>query len=282
MKFLILLSFFAVIYAREIRPNCLIIRNRSYEKEVLKVDIKSPYQLSIDYDTNTLFFSYTARKEEMFQIAYLSLKTNEYGVVSGIHGGFATAVDAKHSIVYMGGEDGIYKFHYQNKTATNLNIRNNVNIWQMFFKDGLYFTTYPEETAFLYKKKKVDVVPEFVNIKTMLIAVNKDGNMVYANSSGLFVYNKLRMTTSLLDTAVVNGITADIDGNLYFSTPTGVYYINEVTNEVDELFKMENIYGVAVEGNGDIIYATEDSIIRLKPTKEECYYDQKWLSNESI
>ncbi|CAH0605490.1 unnamed protein product [Chrysodeixis includens] len=282
MRFIIFLSFFAVINASVLKPNCVVIRNRNYEKDVLKVDIKSPYQLAIDHDTNTLFFSFTARKDEMFKIAYLSLKTREYNVVSGIHGGFATAIDSNKNKIYMGGEDGIYKFDYKTKTATNLGLLSNVNIWQMFFKNGLYFTTYPEETAFVYKKNKVDIVRELVDIKAMLVAVNKAGHIVYANSSGLFMYNESTQTTNLLDTAVVNGITADIDGNLFFSTPTGVYFIDENTKQVDELFRMENIYGVAVEGNGDFIYATEDSLVRLKSTKNECFFEQTWISNEGF
>lgn len=282
MKFFVVAILFAFTEAGVIvgDTNCVSIRDINYEKEILKSNLESPYQLAIDHDTNTLFFSYTARNEEMFKTAYLSLKTGEYGIVSGIHEGFANAVNSKSGIVYMGGEDGIYQFNYDTKIATNLHIiTQNANVWQMFYKDGLYFTTYPEEKAYLYKNGEMVEVPEVQNIKVMIIAVNNDNNIVYHNSSGLYMNNKAKGNSILLNSAVVNGITADIEGNLYFSNSSGIYYLNDKTKEVEELAKIDNIYGVAIESNGNIIYASEDSIIRLKPSKKVCIDSNMFVKN---
>lgn len=257
-----------------IQPKCVTIRNVAYEEEILKDNVHFPYQLTLDYDTKTLFFSYTARTSEIFKLAYLNLKSNDYGLVNGIKGGFATAVNKQSHIVYMGGEGGAYQFDYDTKSATRLNIKYDVNIWQMFYKDGLYFTTYPEEKAYLYKNQEVIQVPNLKD-KVMALGVTKDGNYIYSNSSGLFIYNKSIGKASNIGDYVVNGITSDINGNIYFSTPSGIYYIDDENNDIEELLKQEDIYGVAVEGNGNIIYANEDSIIRLKPTKKNCVSNQK-------
>lgn len=274
MMFFMVAAMFAFAEASVMTTNCITIRNINYEKETIKYGVKNPYQMAIDHDTNTLFFSYTARSNEMFKIAYLSLKTGEYNTVSGIHGGFANTVNSKGHIVYMGGEDGIYEFDYGTKTANKLNLKNSFNIWQMFYKDGLYFTTYPEEKAYLYKDGQVEEVSELDNIKTMTIAVNNDNDFVYSNSSGVFMYIKVNAKTIFLGESVVNGFTADIDGNLYFSTPNGIYSINDKTKEINDLAKIDNIYGVAIEGNGNIIYASEENIVRLKPTKKVCFTEK--------
>ncbi|CAB3238965.1 unnamed protein product [Arctia plantaginis] len=271
MKYFILsiLITFAEAGIINVQPKCVTIRNIVHEEEVLKEKVHYPYQLALDYDTNTLFFSYTARTTETFKMAYLNLKSNDYGLVSGIQGGFASAVDIQSHIVYMGGEDGVYQFEYNTKSAARLNIKSDVNIWQMFYKDGLYFTTYPEEKAYLYKNQEIMQVSDLKD-KVMVLGVKKDGSYVYSNSSGLFIYNKASGKALNIGDYVVNGITSDIDGNIYFSTPSGIYYIDDERNKIEELMKQEEIYGVAIDGNGSIIYAKEDSIIRLKPAKGNC------------
>ncbi|XP_047022385.1 ommochrome-binding protein-like [Helicoverpa zea] len=276
MKFYILALVLAVADAGLIfgDTNCVIIHNVNFEKEILKSDVQSPYQLAIDHDTNTLFFSYTARTDEMFKIAYLSLKTGDFGIVSGIHGGFATAIDRMSHVIYMGGDDGIYRFDYDNKDATNLHINENSNIWQMFYKNALYFTTYPEEKAYVYKSKKLYEIADLLNVKVMLIAVNRQDNLVYTNSSGVFLYSKTDGSTIQLNNGVANGITADIEGNLYFSTASAIYSIDDKTNAVERLARLENTYGMAIDNAGNIIYATEDSIIRLKPSRKVCIDDK--------
>lgn len=272
MQIYIVILFLSLVKAAVFSSNtkCVTVHGTKYEEELLKDGVHNPYQLAIDYDTNTLFFSYTAKTTETFKIAYLSLKTNDYGLVTGIKGGFAIAINTETHEVFMGGEDGLYKFDYTTKSASKLNGITDKNIWQMFYKDGLYFTTYPQEKAFLYKNNNLVEVPE-LKYNIMLLAVKNDGNYVYYNSSGLFMYDKTLLKSMNIADRVVNGITADIDGNLYFSSPGGIYYINPKNNEIEELFTDDNIYGVVVEGNGNIIYAKDDSIVRLIPTKKDCW-----------
>ncbi|XP_022825373.1 uncharacterized protein LOC111355606 [Spodoptera litura] len=258
--------------------NCIVIGNVNYEREVLVTNVESPYQLVIDHDTNTLFFSYTARSDEVFKSAFINLKTNEFNVIPGIHGGFANAVNNQAHIVYLGGQDGVYQFDYKTKNATKLNITQD-NIWQMFYKNGLYFTTYPEEKAYVYKGDKLEEVAEVKDHRVMVIGVNNDGNTVYTNSSGIFFYDKELKKSTLLSFHVANAITSDLVGNLYISTATGIYSVNGRSRSLKELVKIDNIYGVAMESNENIIYSSENSIIRLKPSNKVCIDETMFAKN---
>ncbi|KAJ8727482.1 hypothetical protein PYW07_001601 [Mythimna separata] len=248
--------------------DCVKIQYKIFQKEILLKDIESPYQLAIDHETNTLFFSYTARSDEMFKTAYFSLKTGRYGIVRGIRGGFSNAVAT--DTVYMGGEDGIYTYDYSTKTAINLLVKDNANIWQMFYSDGLYFTTYPEETAYFYKETKVVEVPALQGIRVMLLAVTTEKDLLYFNGSGAYLYTRSNGKHLYLDDMVANGVAADLNGQLYISSPTGIYYYNNYLKEIEHLAKIDNIYGIAIESDGNIIYASENSIIRLIPMKGTC------------
>ncbi|KAF9796797.1 hypothetical protein SFRURICE_020484 [Spodoptera frugiperda] len=258
--------------------NCIVIGNVNYEREILLNNVESPYQLVIDHDTNTLFFSYTARSDEVFKSAFINLKTNEFSVIPGIHGGFANAVNYHAHVVYLGGQDGIYQFDYNAKNATKLKITQD-NIWQMFYKNGLYFTTYPEEKAYVYKGDELEEVAEVKDHRVMVIGVDNDGNLVYTNSSGIFFTDKETKQTTALSFHVANAITNDLVGNLYISTANGIYSVNATSKSLHELVKIDNIYGVAMENNENIIYSSENSIIRLKPSNKMCIDEKLYGKN---
>ncbi|CAH0725206.1 unnamed protein product, partial [Brenthis ino] len=272
MKIIVLLSFFAYIEARVVNENCngVVVHNINHQQEILKDDVTSPYQLAIDYDTNNLFFSYsTGEIKTLFESAYINLKTNEFQIIEGINGGFANAVDNKANVVYLGGNDGIYKFDYNTKIATHIDGTSH-NIWQMFFKNELYYSTYPEEHVYVYKDNHSQRVSQLVDTRGMLVALDNDDNIYFSNSTGLFIYKKVKDYTFYLGDYNLNAITSDINGNLFFSTPSGIYSIDSDSKKIENLASIENIYGVAVESDGNIIYASDRSVIRLKPTKTKC------------
>ncbi|XP_045765809.1 ommochrome-binding protein-like [Maniola jurtina] len=242
---------------------------KNAKKEVLKNDISSPYQLAIDYDTNTLFFSYTREDSEKstFESAYINLKTNEFNIIKGIKGGFANAIDQENHIVYLGGENGIYKFDYKTNLAKHIDGTSG-KIWQMFFKKYLYYTTYPEEEVYIFKNGQSYKVPQLSHTRGMLIAIDNADNIYFSNSSGLFICADISNITNIGDYNI-NGFTSDVNGNLFFSTPNGIYAIDSNNKSVKQLVLIDDIYGVAVEHNGNIIYASEDSIVRLEPTKTQ-------------
>ncbi|XP_045780200.1 ommochrome-binding protein-like isoform X2 [Maniola jurtina] len=253
--------------------NCdgIIIENIKHEHEVLK-SLRMPYQLAMDYNTNTLFFSYSIDDEDtIYESAYINLKTNEFGIIPGIAAGFANAVDERGNVVYLGGSDGIYQFNYETKVATRLNGTDD-NIWQLFFKEDLYYTKFPEEEIYIFKNNQSHRVPELIGTKGMLVAVDNSDNIYFSNTTGLFVHKKITDNTSFIAVYNVNGFTCDINGETFFSTPHGIYYINDKTQEVEKIASFDNnLYGIAIEPDGTIICALEDSLVRLKPTNTYCY-----------
>ncbi|XP_069362828.1 ommochrome-binding protein-like [Maniola hyperantus] len=255
--------------------NCIgtVIHNIKHEHEVLK-SLRTPYQLAMDYNTNTLFFSYSIDDQDTIYVsAYINLKTNEFGIIHGITEGFANAVDEHGNVVYLGGSDGIYQFDYETKVATHLNGTDH-NIWQLFFKKDLYYTKFPEEEVYIFKNNQPHRVPELIGTKGMLVAVDNLNNIYFSNSTGLFVHKKTTDYTSIIANYNVNAFTYDINGELFFSTPTGIYYIDENTQEVEKIASFENLYGIAIEADGTIICALEDGLFRLKRTNTYCFSDE--------
>uniref|UniRef100_A0A1E1WDT9 Ommochrome-binding protein-like n=1 Tax=Pectinophora gossypiella TaxID=13191 RepID=A0A1E1WDT9_PECGO len=278
MQLLILSVVLAVARARVIEDcSGVVVHNTKHEAQVLKTGIDSPYQLALDYDTNYLFFSYSSPEDmdDGFKSAYINLKTNEFGVIHGISGGFANAVDRKNHIVYLGGNDGIYKFDFGTKNATFEGARD-VSIWQLFFKDKLYFTNYPDEHVFTYEQGEPKLLPALKNTKTMLFALDSNDNIVVSNSSGIFYYVKDLSKSYHLGDYVANGITTDINKKVYFSTPDSLFFIDESGPSVVKLADIDDsIYGLVVDTDNSFIYADGNSIIRLKPTKTRCYSDNE-------
>ncbi|XP_022120543.2 ommochrome-binding protein [Pieris rapae] len=276
MRLLMILLLSVSIKARHIEKECkgIVVNDILQKEEILKAHVISPYQLAMDYDTNTLFFSYSTEDSSVFQSAYLNLKTNEFGNIPGIAGGFANAVDNKKNTVYLGGRDGIYEFNYNTKTAQRLNVTDD-NIWQLIYKDKLYYSKYPEEHAYVFQNGKFQRVPELINTRAMLLCVDDYNNIYFSNSSGLFIHKKSNDAVNHIGDFNVNGFTYDVHGDIYFSTPDGIFSIDVAKKEVKNVAKIENVsvYGVAIDITGNIIYASEDSIIRLKPTEKICPTD---------
>ncbi|XP_063823080.1 ommochrome-binding protein-like [Ostrinia nubilalis] len=250
---------------------------------VLMKDVAKPYQLDIDRDTNTLFFSYSVYEQHrregddnVFRSAYVNLKDGTSGTIPGVHNGFANAYDTQQKIVYIGGDTGVHKFDYRTKTATNLNITES-NIWQMFYKNGLYFTTYPDQKAFVYKNERLRLVPELMDVKATLVALEKDDSIVYSLDGDLRRTSEGRVYE--LGSYNVNGFNTDVNGDLYFSTSDAIYQVNG--NAVQKFAAFPDIYGFAFEGDKQIIYGTENSVMRLTLTSDMFGDDNKTKDEES-
>lgn len=277
MKYLVVFWLFALAECGDTKEcDVVVVRNNNYEKQVLKNNVHAPYQLAIDYQTNTLFFSLTPEVDgkTVLKSAYFNLKTNEYGEITGIKDGMANAVDSNSHTVYLGGKDGIYTYDYTTKKAKNVGITDS-SIWQMFFcpVHGLFYATYkPDEKSFVYKDGQVKPVAALADTKTRLVAVGEHHDIFFANASGIFAYAMHKHAFFNLGDYNVNGFARDINGKLYFSTPNGIYFINEQLRKMESLVSVtdDSIYGVAIDSDNNIIYALEDSIVKLVPTTKKC------------
>lgn len=269
MWILIILCLFATGSKANAGGKChYIIHNVCHHKEIIKDGLGHPYQLAMDYSTNTLFFSISSNDSyTKFDSAHVNLISKEFQIIEGLIGGFAHAVDSKTGTVYIGGSDGIYKFDYKTNTAKHIDGSTKA-IWQMFHKKHLYYTVYPEEHVYVYKDGQSQRLPRLNGTKAMLVAIDNDDNIYFSNSSGLF-YKNSEYNINFLGDYVLNSITSDKNGNLYFSTPSEIYYVDRKFQKIEKLIALDDIYGVAIDSKGDVIYASEDSIIRLQPTMQQ-------------
>lgn len=254
----------ATVQAADEKCDGVSINGLMYTKEVIKPNLDSPYQFTIDYTTNTLFFSYsTQNKDERFKLAYLDLVSKEFNVVPGIKDGFASAVDQATGKVFLGAKGGVYSFNLKAKQA-NLLQPTNQNIWQMFYKDGLYYSTYPKEEAYFIKDGASNRVEELKETRAMLIALDENKNMYFSNSSGLFKYNKSIKEILPLGDNVVNGMNSDVNDEIYFTSPNGIFKINDKFNTVERLVTLDNVYAAAIEKDGNILCGTDEGVVRFK------------------
>ncbi|KAJ0177148.1 hypothetical protein K1T71_007157 [Dendrolimus kikuchii] len=252
----------------------------TYNKQVLKTNIEHPSELSMDYDKNNLFYNYVEVDgiKTISKTAYLNLDTLKAAEIKDGTDLITSAIDNKNHKVYLGGKDGIYTFDYNTKKAFKLDVNdaNEKSIWQLFYKDGLYFTTFdPEEQAFYCKSfDKVQKLTDDNNPRMRVLGVSNDNIIYFGNSTGLFyVQNSTGKATLLIEDIVVNAFNVDRDGELYFSTPSSLHHIKTKPKSVEKLteFQDHSLWGFAIDGNGNIIYGSDDSIIRLVPTLTKQY-----------
>ncbi|KPJ18937.1 Ommochrome-binding protein [Papilio machaon] len=134
----------------------------------------------------------------------------------------------------------------------------------MFYKDGLYYSTYPKEEAYFFKDGVYNRIEELKDTRAMLIALDDNKNIYFSNSSGLFKYNKSNKEILTLGVDVVNGMNSDANGKLYFTSPNGIFRINDKLNTIERLVTLENVYGAAIEKDGSVLCGTDEGIIRFK------------------
>ncbi|KOB71311.1 Diapause associated protein 2 [Operophtera brumata] len=278
MILLILTTLLALASARLVnytssRCDGVIVNGINHEKEVIKEDVDKPYMMSIDYDTNVLYYTYTRYQGKILVPAALNLKTKENYRITEVRGAYSTSVDPKSHKIYVVGAYGIYEYDYQKKIRINLGITN-LNIWQVFAKDGVvYYTTYPGENAFVYKNGQLDKVAGIGETRAILLGLDKEDNVFFSNSLGLFFHPKDGNLTIIVGEYTVNAFTTDMNEKLYFSTPIGIFSTEvEGTGKVTikKIAGINNIYGMAVESDGTFIYSADNAIIRLKSTGVEC------------
>ncbi|KAL0881260.1 hypothetical protein ABMA27_002357 [Loxostege sticticalis] len=278
MNLVILLAVAALVGGNAADECSGFYRVPSEAGQVLKDGVGSPFNLALDRDTNTLFFSNSLYKDE--ESMYLNLTDGTSGSIRDeVVSGFAHAYDSQHQILYIGGRNGIFKFDYDTKTAVNMNITNG-NIWHMFYRNGLYFSTFStfwyRTSTFVYKDGKLEHIEELKKSKVISIAVDEDGSLFFADDEGLKRVKNGQFFT--VGDYIVNGFNTDANGKLYFSTPTAIYKLSGAV--VKKVASFDRIFGFAIESDRQLIYSEYQSVVRVTLTPDMCV-DDKEVEHES-
>lgn len=89
----------------------------------------------------------------------------------------------------------------------------------------MYYSTYPEEHAYVFQNGKFERVPQLLDTRAMLLCVDNYDNIYFSNSSGFFCHKKANNDVIHIGDFNVNGITYDVNGDIFFSTPDGIFTI---------------------------------------------------------
>ncbi|XP_068624524.1 ommochrome-binding protein-like [Battus philenor] len=278
MQILILLSTLAAIQSAAVseEKECegVIIDGVYHDKEVLKTDLDRPYSLAVDFGTNILYFSYSLKKtDDVFKSVKINLYTKEYSEVEGIDNGFVHTVDQNNHVPYIGTSQGIYKYNYTTRTSAIVYGASDSDIWEIYFKDALYYSDFPSQFLYVLKYGESMRFKELEHTKVIHFAIDKDDVMFFTNGTGLYsqpigtedayLYEKLENGER------VRGFANDLKGNVYACFQDGIYKVDTATGTLKLIVPVDDAFGVAFDANNNIVYSDYQSVIHLKPNKNK-------------
>ncbi|GBP60298.1 Ommochrome-binding protein [Eumeta japonica] len=243
----------------------IILRGKYHEKEVLADNLDRPYLLIVDFHKNVLYFSYSASPEDdKFISCYLDLNTKELGNITQVDNGFAQAVDQDRHEVYIGGSDGIFKFFYNNKTVERAGAEG-VNIWSMFYKDQLYYTSFPQQFIYTLKNGEAAEVEYMKGHKADFFVIDKDDYTLFKNESGLYGKAKGSEDEDVYDEdIIVRALITDLNGLPYVCGVNGVYFLNKDDKILEKIGDLDECFGLAFDKDNNMIYSDPIQVVRLK------------------
>ncbi|XP_068624316.1 ommochrome-binding protein-like [Battus philenor] len=256
---------------KECKP--ILYDGKYHSEQLVKTDIYKPSSLAVDRKTNTLYYSYIHRTKEItYKTAKVNLRTKEY-VELDVNNGFSITVDEKHHVAYIGGYKGVYK--YNERSNKGHLIIPGVNIWNVFYKNALYYIEFLSQKIYKYQDGKSIPFGELSEIKVYYFVIDDENYMVYSNGTGIYgkqMGTKDTITYKKFDSVdIVRDITLDRNGKVYIATNEGIYRVNKVHENLEKVLEVQEAYGMAFDGENHLIYSKEDAVIRLVP--QDCIQD---------
>lgn len=271
MKLLIILSSIIIAQAAELKFQTRVIKINGvcYEREDLNDDLLRPLQFGIDRSSNTLYFTYYDTKNHTARAAKYDLNTKELTNIEGIAGS-AQAVDPKTHELYLGGEDGLYKYNKNTNKAEFLGERGS-KICNMYYKDTLYYTLCTSERVYTYTNGQATILEDLKDTSVRQFLIDDQDYMYYTNETG--VYGQRKGTKNVfryirLGDEVARGLAADINGDVSVCLGDGIYALNKATKSFKNLFNRKMSYGIAFDTDNNIIFSDWSSLFKLKANKD--------------
>jgi hypothetical protein len=202
--------------------------------------------------------------EQSFHSVLLELQSGLATIVPSIRNGFASAIDQTTGTVYLGGSDGIYKFDYQTRDVSKPALITGIDIFDMYFQNNLYFVDTANQNLYVYRDNKSHIVPELKDYQIQHFVVEANGNIIFVNSTGLYVLPKGAHTAIFYDVQNINirGASIDTTGLPYFVAQDGIYVINE-NKELTKVLKLENGYGLSFDKDNNIVCSDERTVNKI-------------------
>lgn len=242
------------------------VSGKLHKKHVILADVNIPYKFSLNRNDDSLFFCINADdfSEHSFHSVVLELQSGLATIIPGIRNGFASAVDQTTGAVYLGGSDGIYKYNSHTKDVISPALISGIDIFDMYFQNYLYFVDTANQNLYVYKNDRTILIPELKDYQIQHFVVDAQENVMFVNSTGLFILVKGSKLATLYDDRNINfrGATTDKLGVPHFIAQDGIYTIDE-NKELSKILLLENGYGLAFDRDNNIIYSDERTVNKL-------------------
>lgn len=282
MKCFVILCVLAITYAKHIvkdkeekKPVCegIKVHGKIHEEKVLINGINRPYQLSYYKKNSTdhiLYFSYNVglQNESTFMIGYAEAGYPVPKPVTAVKNGFATALNHKEEIIYLGGSEGIYVRNLTEpaeSAKTHLLIPNH-DIWDIFYKHSLYFIAFPSRRLYKVHSHLETEKVEHIHEKLYQFVIDGDGDTFISNKTGLYMIRKdSHHRIHMKGATVFRAFEVNRKGVAYFCGQNEVYVADKEKHSLVEIATIKNIFGLTFDEDDNMIYSDPHQIVKLLP-----------------
>lgn len=246
---------------------------RVYKKEFLTYDYSDPKELSYDPRTRNLYFMYMDDEIQNSGRAFINVETKESMKIKGIKYNKATTVDRETGDIYFGSENGLFKYNAEANEAVHLGLYN-VNILQLVARDGNIYLI-DANNHMLYKVfHNGTAAIKMGNWKTVMeFNVDYENNVHFVTMCGVFCAVNGHVTVKNKDLDVVYHFMVTRDVTLAV-TGDAIYKVHCKNGTAEKIGKMDFLPRSIVLGDdGEIFYAIDNSIFKLKPINHYYVYN---------
>ncbi|KAJ2939087.1 hypothetical protein O0L34_g10275 [Tuta absoluta] len=270
----IILSILVTAEAKSVEKNQdgVLINGVHYEKEILKDGLTIPSHFAMDHTTDNLYFTHYMSNVSDYLNARFDINTKEIELITGVENGFTQTVDPNTHDVYIGGNDGIYKYDRENKKAERF-FANKNRIHKLFFKDNLYFVE--AYTWILYKVSNGEKVKvkDFEDIELHHLFIDSKDTFFYGNNLGLFYRIKGSNNSVIVKRKQpvypVIDIAADMNNNVYTVSDDGIYVFKKDEGELEKVYDGQGLHSFAFDSHNNIVFGDYTKIVLLKAIKDK-------------
>lgn len=230
-------------------------------------------KLGILRSRNVLFYAFEPNITdiEYYKVGYVNLdNSNETGVVVGASAVNLMTFDILQSngSIYYGGGDALYisdKFntvHFFGSKGDR--IRSAV-----VYKNEVHFVTDGNGKIIKKQGDSFKTYDLYTNVKDFLI--NKDGNMLFLNNSGLYLNRfETDLTVYLSKNNFFRGMTMDLNENFYVWWIDGIYRVVKGRDFLDsklvKVADVPNIGAMTFDNGNNFLFTISRSLLRLTST----------------
>lgn len=233
-------------------------------------------KLGILRSKNILFYAFEPNiaDEEYYKVGFVNLDNfNEFGVVVGASAVNLMTFDIIQSngSIYYGGGDALYVSDQFN-TVHFFGSKGDRIRSVVVYKNEVHFVRDGEGKIIKKQGDSFKTYDLYTSVKNFLI--NKDGNMLFLNNSGLFLNRfETDLTVLLSKNNFFRGMTMDLNENFYVWWIDGIYKVVKGRDFLDtklvRVADIPNIGAMAFDNGNNFLFTMSRSLFRLTSTNNQ-------------